>query len=68
MIGSERRGQIEQFADRLQKLVLRFGAREPIGRFGGAQAELGRKVAKPIGEHGGIRRSGHRRGMSLHMG
>lgn len=30
MIGRERGGQIEQFADHLKELALRFGAREPI--------------------------------------
>ena len=60
MIGRERGGEIEKFADHLQELALRFGAREPIARFGSVSAELSREVPKAIGENCGIRRSCHR--------
>lgn len=68
MIGGECGGQIEKFADDLQELVLRFGARESIGRFRGVSAELGREVAKPIGENCRICRSGHRSGVLYRKG
>lgn len=68
MIGRESGGQIEQFADHLPELALRFGARESIGRLGGVSAELGREVAKAIGEKCGIRRSGHRSGVLFYTG